>query len=84
MKQILLELDDETAARLEKVAPARSRKRSEFLRGAIRKALRDQEERATAEAYARAPDSAADAYVDARVWEAAPSALAKRRKRRSR
>ena len=36
---------------------------------AIRKALWEQEERATAAAYERQPDSAADAYVDPAVWE---------------
>ena len=73
MDKIILELDAETAARLERVAPARSRKRSEFLRLAIRKALWDLEERETAEAYARMPDSEDDAYFDPRVWEKRPS-----------
>lgn len=36
---------------------------------AIRKALWEVEERATAEAYQRQPDAAADAYLDAAVWE---------------
>ncbi len=36
---------------------------------AIRKALWDEEERATAEAYRRQPDAAGDAYVDASTWE---------------
>lgn len=72
MDKIILELDKEMAARLERVAPARSRKRSEFLRMAIRKALWDLEEHETAEAYARKPDSAEDAYIDPRVWEEPP------------
>jgi predicted DNA-binding protein len=74
MKQILIELDDETMARLEQVAPARSRRRSEFIRDALRSALWDLEERATAAAYARVPDSASDAYFDPGVWEAPPAA----------
>lgn len=37
---------------------------------AIRKALWEQEERATAAAYERQPDSATDAYLDAVAWEA--------------
>ena len=78
MEQIILELDSETATRLEQVAPARSRKRSEFLRMAIRKAIWDLEEQATAEAYARKPDSASDAYLDPEVWEAS-----ERRKRKA-
>ena len=69
MKQLLIEIDDEVAARLEHVAPARSRRRSEFIRTAIRRALWEIEEHATAEAYRREPDSAADVYVDSRAWE---------------
>jgi predicted transcriptional regulator len=69
MKQVLVEFDDETLARLEKVAPARSRRRSRFIRAAVSRALWELEEQATAEAYRRAPDSSADAYVDAAVWE---------------
>lgn len=68
MKQILLEVDDETAARLDEVAPARSRKRSEFIRAAIRRALRDIQEQATEAAYALKPDSEA-VYFDAATWE---------------
>lgn len=62
MKQMLIQIDDELAVRLEKVAPSRSRLRSEFVRAALRKALWEIEERATAEAYRRQPDSAEDAY----------------------
>jgi predicted transcriptional regulator len=69
MKQLLIELDDETAAKLEQVAPGRSRQRSHFIRSAIRRALWALEEQATAEAYRAQPDSVADAYVDVSVWE---------------
>ena len=69
MKQLIIELDDETAEKLEHVAPARSRKRSQFVRSAIRRALWELEERATAEAYRNQPDSAADTYEDLSVWE---------------
>jgi hypothetical protein len=69
MKQLLVELDDDVAARLEQVAPSRSRRRSEFIRSAIRRALWELEEQATAAAYRRQPDSAAEAYLDARTWE---------------
>ena len=68
MKSVLIELDDDVAARLEQVAPGRSRRRSEFIRNAIREALWHLEEHATAEAYRRQPDSP-DAYVDSAVWE---------------
>jgi predicted transcriptional regulator len=69
MKQVLIELDDEVAEQLERVAPARSRRRSEFIRAAIRRALWEDQERVTAEAYRRQPDSAEDAYLDPLVWE---------------
>ena len=68
MMQVLISIDVETAARLEKVAPARSRKRSEFIRAAIRKALWEVEERKTARAYAARPDTEPPAF-DAALWE---------------
>jgi predicted transcriptional regulator len=68
MKQILIEIEDELASRLERVAPGRSRRRSEFVRAAIRKALWDLEEDLTAEAYRRMPDTE-EAYIEPRVWE---------------
>jgi predicted transcriptional regulator len=68
MKSLVIEVDDELAGRLERVAPARSRRRSEFVRAAILKALCEVEEKATAEAYARHPDSP-DAGFDPALWE---------------
>lgn len=68
MKSLLVEVDDELASRLERVAPARSRRRSEFVRAAILKALWEAEEQATAEAYARQPDSPEVQFGPA-VWE---------------
>jgi predicted transcriptional regulator len=68
MKSLLVEVDDELAVRLDRVAPARSRRRSEFIRAAILKALWEAEEQATAEAYARQPDSPHVAF-DPTVWE---------------
>ena len=82
MKQMLIQIDDELAVRLEKVAPSRSRKRSEFVRAALRKALWEIEERATAEAYRRQPDSATDAYFEPRVWEPGSRPRPRRRTRR--
>ena len=76
MMQVLIELDPRTAARLERVAPARSRRRSEFIRAAIREALWEIEERATARAYAAQPD-VEPAVFDAGAWEP-------RRRRKSR
>ncbi len=70
MKSILLEIDDELAEHLERVAPARSLDQSEFVRAAIWKALWEAEERVTADAYARQPDSAEVAFASAQ-WERA-------------
>jgi predicted transcriptional regulator len=81
MKSVLIELDDEVAARLELVAPGRSRRRSEFIRTAIQQALWRLEEGATAEAYRRQPDSPA-AYVSGEVWE--PAVVQKKRRVRRR
>ena len=69
MKRMLLEIDDEMALRLDRVTPGRSRQRSEFIRNAIRRALWELEERATAEAYRKQPDTGA-AYLDPAAWEA--------------
>src|SRR5262245_24222181 len=68
MKTLIVEFDDEIAEKLERVAPGRARQRSEFIRNAVRKALWDLEEQATAEAYRRQPDSES-AYLNAGVWE---------------
>ena len=81
MKQLLIEIDEEMATQLERVAPTRSRRRSEFIRNAIRRALWELDERATAQAYARQPDSEA-AYLDATVWEAGPPSRPHPRRRR--
>ena len=81
MKQLLIEVDDELAAELEKVAPGRSRRRSEFIRCAIRQALWDLEEKRTAEAYKQQPDSADEIYLDPRVWETPIRRTAPRRRK---
>lgn len=81
MKQLLIEIEDDLAAKLEEVAPGRSRRRSDFVRSAIRKALWDLEEALTAEAYRRTPDSAEAAYFDPRVWEPAGRRRSRRAKK---
>lgn len=68
MKTLLIELDDETATRLDRVAPAKSRRRSEFIRAAIRRALWEVDEEATRAAYERAPDAEL-VLIDPRAWE---------------
>jgi predicted transcriptional regulator len=70
MKQILVQLDDRTAARLEEVAPGRGHKRSAFVRRAICSALQEELERRTAEAYAKWPDE--PAAFDPAEWAPAP------------
>jgi Arc/MetJ-type ribon-helix-helix transcriptional regulator len=82
MKQILIEIDKDMATQLERVAPTRSRRRSEFIRAAIRRALWELEERGTAQAYARQPDSAKEMYLDVTVWEASPRSRPRPRRRR--
>jgi Arc/MetJ-type ribon-helix-helix transcriptional regulator len=81
MKTLIVELDDDVALQLERVAPGRSRQRSDFIRNAIRRALWEIEEQATAEAYRRQPDSVEDAYLDAKVWTA-PAKKPRSRSRR--
>ena len=81
MKSVLIEIDNDTAARLDDVAPARSRRRSEFIRNAIRRALWELEEQATAEAYRRQPD-APEPYLSADVWEPPAARSRTRGKRR--
>lgn len=58
MKQVMIQLDDATAAQLEKVAPGSSRKRSEFLRGVIARAVHETLELGTRKAYEKWPDEA--------------------------
>lgn len=79
MIKVLVELDDDIAARLERVAPSRVRRRSEFIRNALRRALWELEEQAAAEAYRRQPDAGHDAYIDPAAWE---PPLARRKARR--
>src|SRR5208283_4865888 len=55
MKQILIEIDDRCARDLERVASAKNRQRSEFVRLAIRSALDRALDRYTEEAYRLQP-----------------------------
>lgn len=60
MKALLIQLDEQTLAALNRVAAPDKRKRSEFIRQAIRKAIRQAEFNTMREAYHKQPDSAAD------------------------
>src|SRR5213075_3182250 len=65
---VLIDLDPETYRRLERVAPAKSRRRSAFVRAAIQKSLWELEEQATRRAYLEDPDLE-PAPFDATTWE---------------
>ncbi|MBA3454178.1 MAG: hypothetical protein H0T42_13875 [Deltaproteobacteria bacterium] len=82
MKQILVQLDERTASLLEAAVPARTRKRSEFIRQAIARALLDVEEVRTRAAYLRSPANAVP--FDPAAWADAREALRPARRRRRR
>ena len=72
MQQVIVELDDRTIARLNRVAPPSARKRSEFIREAIRRALNERLEQEMERAYRRQPQDGADLDIDPSTWESAP------------
>lgn len=82
MKQLLVQFDDQTSALLERIAPGRSRKRSEFIRRAVARALQDELERRTRAAYETWPDG--PVAFDPGEWASPAEAVhpAKRRPRR--
>ena len=61
MKSLLIQLDEATYRALNRVAPARKRRRSQFIREAIRRAIRQTEYAAIRAAYEAQPDSEAEA-----------------------
>ena len=61
MKSVLIQLDDATAKQLERIAPARQRKRADFIREAVKEAIRNHECARMREAYRLQPDSAEEA-----------------------
>mgnify|MGYP001561882818 CR=1 FL=1 len=72
MQQVIIELDDRTMARLNRVAPPSARKRSEFIREAIRRALNERLEADMERAYSEQPPEGTDVDVDPSTWEAQP------------
>jgi metal-responsive CopG/Arc/MetJ family transcriptional regulator len=60
MKPLLIQLDEQTLAALNRVAAPGKRQRSEFVRQAIRKAIRRAEYHAMREAYCKQHDSIPD------------------------
>jgi predicted transcriptional regulator len=71
MPSILIQLDDSTLKSLNKIAPAARRQRAEFIRQAVKDAIRKREYEQIREAYLRQPDSAADAddWSSAEEWK---------------
>jgi metal-responsive CopG/Arc/MetJ family transcriptional regulator len=71
MKSLLVQLDEPTYRALSRIAPAAKRQRSEFVRSAIRKAIREAEEQCTRRAYLQKPDSEAEAddWSSAEEWK---------------
>ena len=69
MKQILIDLDDQCARDLERVAPAKKRKRAEFIRLAIRQAIDRALDRATEEAYRAQPSIGVIVAADLLGWD---------------
>lgn len=61
MKALLIQLDEPTLKALNRIAAPGKRKRSEFVRQAIRRAVRQAEYRAMREAYRKQPDSVLEA-----------------------
>ncbi len=70
MKSLLVQLDEPTYRAFNRIAPAR-RQRAEFVRSAIRKAIRETEEERTRQAYLHQPDSEAEAddWLSAEEWK---------------
>jgi predicted transcriptional regulator len=70
MQSILIPLDDATYRALNRIAPAAKRMRAEFVRKAIRDAIRKHEFARMREAYRLKPDSASDAddWSNAEEW----------------
>jgi predicted transcriptional regulator len=72
MASILIQLDDATLKSLDRIAPAAKRQRAEFIRRAVKDAIRKSEYEQIREAYLRQPDSAADTddWANAEEWQA--------------
>jgi len=71
MPSILIQLDEPLLRSLNKIAPAAKRQRAEFIRKAVKDALRKHEYEAIRQAYLRQPDSADDAddWSNAEKWK---------------
>jgi metal-responsive CopG/Arc/MetJ family transcriptional regulator len=72
MPSILIQFDKRTLESLKKIAPTAKRQRGEFIRQAVKEAIRRREYEQIREAYLRQPDSAqeADDWSSAEEWKA--------------
>lgn len=61
MRSILIQLDEATYKALNEIAPAAKRRRAEFVRQAVREAIRKQEYAKMRDAYRKQPDSVSEA-----------------------
>jgi metal-responsive CopG/Arc/MetJ family transcriptional regulator len=66
-KRLVVELGEQLARELERAAPARSRRRSSFVRAALRRALDELADSRMTEAYTSQPD-VEPAHFDPRLW----------------
>ena len=71
MKSLLVQLDEPTYRALNRVAPTAKRRRAEFVRAAIRKAIRETEEERARLAYLAQPDleTEPDDWANAEEWK---------------
>lgn len=71
MPSILIQLDDFTLAAMDRFASPVKRQRAEFVRQAIKEAVRKREHELIREAYLRQPDAdePADDWSDAEEWK---------------
>lgn len=69
MKQFLVQIDDQCARDLERVAPTKERARAEFIRRAIRSAIDLELDRKTEQAYRAAPLEAEITGGDLSGWD---------------
>ncbi len=78
--QVIVELDAATLKRLNAVAPPKARRRSEFIRSAIRRALDALLETDMEHAYRLHPQDDVEADLDPTTWEAAPTRKKRKQK----
>ena len=71
MPSILIQLDEPTFKALNRIAPAAKRQRAEFIRRAVKEAIRRREYAAMRDAYRKQPDvpSDADDWSNAEAFE---------------